>query len=161
MKKLSVALMALVILFGLVLALTPIIASIFVPPPTEQVQMAEEDAAKAALKAWFGAPSNSFVDVNGIRKTNKAVYISRFSFSTPPDVVRKFIGRYGLEQKELTDRAMKEVFEDKSISWWQPEALQRETWFTGLDDGSSLNLIYNAETQRGVLVIARKPSVDQ
>ncbi len=153
MKKVSTLLMAIVILFGLVLALTPFIGSIFFPLPENSTQQAKSELAKNAISMWFNAPSNAFVDVQAVRKITNGKQISRFSYSTTPDVVRGFISRKGLQQKSLNNELMQSVFSDHSISWWQPEALQRETWFSGMDQGKTLSLIYNAQTQRGVLVI--------
>ncbi len=145
--------MALVILFGLVLALTPFIGSIFFPPPDASTQMAKSEVARTALARWFNAPVAAFVDVRAIKKVSQKKSLSRFSFSTPADVVRAFISTKELEQKALSDEVMLRVFADKSISWWQPEALGRETWFNGQDQGRLLSLIYNAKTERGVLVV--------
>jgi len=153
MKNLSTFLMAIVILFGLLLAATPFIGSIFFQQSEDSTHQAKSEAARYALAQWFNAPVAAIVDVQALRKTTTENQVSRYSFSTSPDVVRGFIGRKNLQQKDLTDEIMQRTFSDKSISWWQPEALQRETWFTGVDVGKTLSLIYNDKTQRGVLVI--------
>ncbi len=153
MKNLSTVLMALVILFGIILAATPFIGSIFFQEPENSTQQAKSDVARSALSRWFNTPMSTLVDVHAVRKTTQDKRVSRYSFSTLPDVVRGFITHKNLQQKPLTDDIMQRVFVDKTISWWQPEALQRETWFTGSDQGRALHLIYNDKTQRGVLVI--------
>ena len=148
--------MALVILFGLVLALTPIIASIFFPQPKTSTQMAKSEVARTALAEWFNAPLGAFVDVHAIKQVSQKRNLSRFSFSTQPDAVRAFIREKHLKQLPLSQKVMQRTFSDKNISWWQPEALERETWFNGQDQGKELSLIYNAQTKRGVLVIESK-----
>ena len=153
MKNLSTLFMVLVILFGLVLALTPFIGSIFFPQPEVSTQMAKSEVARSALARWFNAPVAAFVDVYAIKQVSQERSLSRFSFSTPADVVRSFISTKKLKQKGLSDEVMQRIFSDKNISWWQPEALGRETWFNGQDQGRLLSLIYNAKTERGVLVI--------
>lgn len=145
--------MVLVILFGFILALTPIIGSMLFPPIETAIQMPKADVARSALARWFNTSIDAVVDVHAIKKTINGVEKSRFSFSTPPSVVRSFIQNKKLIQKELTGEIMQHLFTDKKISWWQPEALQRETWFEGEDQDRHLGLIYNAETKRGVLVI--------
>lgn len=145
--------MVLVILFGLVLALTPFIGSIFFPQPEVSTQMAKSEVSRSALARWFNAPVAAFVDVHAIKQVSPERSLSRFSFSTPADVVRSFISTKKLKQKGLSDEVMQRIFSDKNISWWQPEALGRETWFNGQDQGRLLSLIYNAKTERGVLVI--------
>jgi len=153
MKNLSTFLMALVILFGLILAATPFLGSIFFQQSEDSTHQAKSEVARSALAQWFNAPVAAVVDVQALRKTTTEKQVSRYSFSTSPDVVRDFIGIKNLQQKDLTNEIMQRTFSDKSISWWQPEALQRETWFTGVDQDKTLSLIYNDKTQRGVLVI--------
>jgi hypothetical protein len=156
MKKLATVFMVLVILFGFVLALTPIIASLLFPDTESTTQMPKEDVARSALARWFNAPIDAFVDVHAIKKTARGKSKSRFSFSTPSGVVRAFIHEKKLMQRELTDEIMLHLFTDKNISWWQPEALKRETWFEGEDQDRHLGLIYNADTKRGVLIIEQE-----
>ncbi len=153
MKTLSTVLMVIVIIFGLILALTPFIGSIFFSLPENSTQQAKSEVARSAIAQWFNAPSKAFLDVQAIRKTVNGKQVSRYSYSTTPEIVRGFIGQKRLEQKPLNNEIMKAIFSDNSISWWQPAALKRETWFTGMDQGRTLSLIYNAQTQRGVLVI--------
>ncbi len=153
MKKLSTVFMAIVIFFGVILALTPFIGSIFFQLPENSTQQPKSEVVTSALAQWFNAPVSAFVDVQAVRKIVDGKQISRYSYSTPPDVVRSFIIVKNLQQKPLTDEIMKAVFSDESISWWHPEALKRETWFGGTDQSRNLSLIYNAETKRGVLVI--------
>ena len=155
MQKFSIILMAVVILFGLVLTVTPFIGSIFFQLPKNSTQLAKAEVARAALSQWFNAPVDALADVQAIRQTQegKKAPVARYSFSTDPEFVRKFILKKRLQQKDLTEAILHNVFSDSSISWWHPEALRRETWFYGKDQGKSLSLIYNAETHRGVLVI--------
>lgn len=153
MKKLAPGIMFIAILLGFVLALTPIIGSIISKDDAPTAIRGKADAIQSALAEWFDAPKAAFVDVRGIRQTQKGRVIARFSFSTPPEVVRAFITKRQLEQKELTESAMQKVFIDTSIPWWKPNALQRKTWFTGNHQNKILSLIYNEKTQRAVLVI--------
>ncbi|MCK5725360.1 MAG: hypothetical protein KAH22_00890 [Thiotrichaceae bacterium] len=153
MKKVTQGVMIIVILLGFVLALTPIIGSIIFKDDASSTIRGKEGAIQSALAEWFDAPKTLFVDAKGIRQIRKDRVIARFSFSTPPDVVRAFITKRQLKQKELTASAMQKVFIDTTIPWWKPDALQRKTWFTGHHKKKILSLIYNEKTQRAVLVI--------
>ncbi len=155
MKSIAILLMTIVILVGLLLALTPFAGSLFFSSAGTSGQMARPEMARMALADWFKAPPDVLNDVQGIRQSAPGKQWSRFSFSTSPNHVRSFIQHKHLVQKPLTAEIMQHVFTDKSLPWWQPEALQRETWFTGEDQGNRISLIYNAQSQRGVLVIQK------
>ena len=153
MNKLAQGFMFVVILLGFVLALTPIIGSYILSGDDRTVIKGKDDAVKFALSKWFNAPKSVFVDVHALQQNDQGKRVFRFSFSTLPEIVHSFIKARQLEQKELTATDMKEIFEDKTIPWWSPEALDRKTWFTAQHENKTLNLIYNAKTQRAVLVI--------
>lgn len=153
MKKLAQGFMLVVILIGFILALTPIIGSIMTSGDDRTVIRGKDDAVKTALSEWFKAPKSAFVDVHAIRQIKDNKPISRLSFSTTPEVVRGFLANKSFKQQDLTATIMADIFTDKTLSWWSPEALQRKTWFMAKDQNKTLHLIYNDKTQRAVLVV--------
>lgn len=158
MKKISVILMGIVIVLGLVLTLTPIVGSLFFADSDTTARMAQADATRDALASWFRAPVNSIADAKALQKIKQDEKVSYFSFSTSATNMRKFIREKQLQQLPLTEAVMQQRFTDQSIPWWQPQALQRETWFHGEDQGNEISLIYNAKTHRGVMIIKQKMS---
>jgi hypothetical protein len=154
MKYFFPVLMAFVILAGFLLATTPYIAEYFYPSPQNMIKKARPEEAVAALQRWFDSPKAQFVDVQALQKLNEGKRRAYFSFSVERAPVEHFISTLKLTQKELTSGVMEQLFKDTSVSWWHPEALERKTYFTGVHSENLVNLIYNAETQRGVLLIS-------
>lgn len=157
MKNFFPILIGIVVFAGVVLTFSPFVMPYIFPVDESKPQIAISDRARVALADWFSVDPNKMDTVQAYRETDqmsgkKNMY---FSYSTDPDTVRNFIQKKGLEQQTLTDEVMQEIFAKSSVSWWQPAALNRETWFTGNDGPAKLNLIYNAESKRGVLVIIK------
>lgn len=154
MKTLSTVLMGIVILAGLALAITPFIADKFFPVPENATRVAKTDAAIIALQQWFKSPNELITDVQAINKTNKDVASSWFSFSVGRRPIEKYILTTKLTQKTLTPDVLNLTFfaNNPPASWWQPSAINQKTYFSGIDQGRSVSLIYNPDTKRGVLV---------
>ncbi len=146
--------MAVVIFAGVVLSTTPFILEYFFPLPKESLQYADPDDAENALKHWFDSKNAEVKQVKAARERLADVGInSYFSFETSAEVVTAFIRLKRLQQLELTDDVMQSLFVNTKISWWQPEVLARETYFSGEDKGILLHLIYNAQLKRGFLLL--------
>ncbi|MCF6189104.1 MAG: hypothetical protein L3J51_01345 [Cocleimonas sp.] len=158
MKTFTTIFMGLAIVMGLVLALTPFVADKFFPIPEKSVRQAKPEAAAMALKQWFQSPDAQFIAVQAINKKTPESNTSWFSYSVGRGPVEKYILDKKLEQKDLTDGVMATTFSTKQApaSWWQPEALAQQTYFTGEDQGRIVSLIYNPESKRGVLVTSTK-----
>ncbi|MFN3786600.1 MAG: hypothetical protein ACK4RS_07150, partial [Thiothrix sp.] len=71
-----------------------------------------------------------------------------------------FIRTHRLQQQELTPTLLQQVFASQQppAEWWQPQALQRETYFSGNVDGRAVALIYHAEQQQGLLRVSTRHS---
>ena len=143
---------------GLLRALTPFFADKLFPVPENVIRQAKPEAAAMALKQWFGAPDAQFIDVQAINKNTYDNKISWFSFSVGRAPVEKYIISKKLQQNELNATILNTIFfEDKRpASWWQPTALAQETYFTGVDQGRQVSLIYSPDAKRGVLVTVLK-----
>jgi hypothetical protein len=124
------------------------------------VRLAKPDAAIMALQQWFKSPDALFTDVQAINKTTNSTSLSWFSFSVGRSPVERYILDKKLEQKPLSAGVLETTFfnTDSPASWWQPEAVGQETYFTGLDQERFVSLIYNPDSKRGVLVASSKPS---
>jgi hypothetical protein len=159
MKIFSTILMGLAILVGLLLALTPFVADKFFPVPENTVRQAKPDAAAMALKQWFQSPDAPFIAVQAINKKTPTSNTAWFSFSVGRAPIEKYIVSKKLTQKELNKDIMGITFSTNQspASWWQPEALAQQTYFTGEDQGRVVSLIYSPESKRGVLVTRTKP----
>lgn len=157
MKYFFPILIGIVVTAGVVLTFSPFVMHYIFPVDESKPQIAISDRARVALADWFSVDPNKMDTVQAYREKDQHSGKQKmyFSYSTDPDTVRKFISKKGLEQQELTDEVMQTIFAKSSVSWWQPQALNRETWFTGNDGPATLSLIYNAESKRGVLVIVK------
>ncbi len=158
MKTFTSIFMVLVIIAGFILAVTPFIADKFFPAPEKITRQAKPEAAANALKQWFDSPNALITDVQAANKTTQDKRISWFSFSVGRRPVENFIINKKLKQISLTADKLKSVFYlDKSpASWWQPDAIKQQTFFTGKDHGVQVSLIYNPDSKRGVLVTESK-----
>jgi len=158
MKTLATIFMGLVILIGLILAITPFVAEKFFPVPENSVRQAKPDVAAMALQQWFQSPDELFTDVQAINKSSVNTSIinktSWFSFSVGRRPVEKYIINKKLVQSELTEAILNTIFfkNNRPASWWQPEAIVQQTYFTGEDQGRQVSLIYSPNSKRGVLV---------
>lgn len=154
MKLFTTIFMVLAIVAGLILALTPFVADKFFPVPETAVRQAKPEAAAMALKRWFKSPDAPFIDVQAINKISTTSNTSWFSFSVGRAPIEKYIIGKKLSQANLSDAVLETVFYSKQppASWWQPSAIQQETYFTGEDQGRKVSLLYNPNSKRGVLV---------
>lgn len=158
MRTFASIFMGLVIIVGLILALTPIVGSLFFPVPENTVRQAKPDAAAMALKQWFQSPDAQFIAVQAINKTSIVNDVKQntswFSFSVGRRPVEKYIINKKLAQQDLSTDILNSVFtlNNRPASWWQPEALAQKSYFTGSDQGRLVSLIYNPESKRGVLI---------
>ena len=160
MKTLSTIIMGFAILAGLILAITPFVADKFFPVPENVVRLAKTDAAVMALQQWFKSPDALFTDVQAINKCTADDKTSWFSFSVGRNPVEKYILTKKLQQLPLTVDVFETIFfsNNPPASWWQPEAIDQQTYFSGEDQGRSVSLIYNPASKRGVLVTSNKSS---
>ena len=158
MKTLTSIIMGLAILVGLVLAITPFVADKFFPIPENTVRQAKPDAAAMALKQWFQSPDAPFIAVQAINKKTPSSNTAWFSFSVGRAPIEKYIVAKKLVQKELNKDIMGITFSmnQPPASWWQPDALKQQTYFTGEDQGRIVSLIYSPASKRGVLVTRSK-----
>jgi hypothetical protein len=156
MKYFFPLLMFIVIAAGLGMVLTPFIAEHLMPMPDKQTRMAKAEQLQLALGRWFDTQAGEFVDVQGMEVIKPNGKVAVFSFSVERKPVERFIHIKALKQLELSDVYLQEHFYTDEISapWWQPNALATETWFSGIDSGRQLSLIYNPKTRRGVLSVA-------
>ena len=158
MKTLSTVIMGIVILAGLVLALTPFVADKFFPVPENATRVAKPEAAIMALQQWFQSPDALITGAQAINKSSNSGTSSWFSFSVGRRPVEKYILSKKLTQKTLSPEILDATFfvNNPPASWWQPSAVNQETYFSGSDQGRSVALIYNPGTKRGVLVTSTK-----
>jgi len=146
--------MLLAILVGLILAITPFVADKFFPVPENTVRQAKPAAAAMALKRWFNDPQAEFLSVQAINKKTDSSNVSWFTFSVGRSAVEKYIIDKKLQQKPLNTTVLDAVFFNKKppATWWQPAAINQQTYFTGQDQGRTVSVIYNPSSKRGVLV---------
>ncbi|HIP94814.1 MAG TPA: hypothetical protein EYH20_05705 [Leucothrix sp.] len=154
MKTFTTIFMVLAIVAGFILAITPFVAEKLLPMPKDVVRVAKPEAAAIALKQWFNSPGALFTDVQALNKSTNNKRTSWFSFSVGRRPIEKYIIDKKLQQTELDNNHLKTVFftESRPASWWQPEAIAQETFFTGEDQGRKVSLMYNPDSKRGVLV---------
>ena len=154
MKYFLPFIMALTILTGIVVALTPYAFDYFFPIKENVIREADPEAAADALNIWFLSPNADFRDVQAARKRSKVKSTSWFVFKVKRNAVESFIGAKKLEQLDLNEEILNTTFFATSPprDWWKPKSLTRSSYFKGIDQGRHLALIYNAETEEGVLV---------
>ncbi len=159
MKTIAIIFMALAILVGLVLALSPFIADKLFPIPENTVRQAKPEAAALALRNWFDAPDAPFIDVQAIQKETPGNRTAWFTFSVGRQPVEHYIVSKNLKQLELNDHIYNDILYAKHApaSWWQPRALGQKTYFTGTDQGRTVSLIYNPDSKRGILLTTTAP----
>ena len=160
MKTLSTIIMGFAIIAGFILAITPFVADKFLPMPENVVRQAKPDAAIMALQQWFKSSDALFTDVQAINKSTGDDSLSFFSFSVGRSPVERYILDKKLEQKPLSVGVFETTFYNTAspASWWQPDVIDQETYFTGVDQERFVSLIYNPASKRGVLVISTKSS---
>ena len=162
MKYILPFVMAMTILAGITLAITPYALDYFFPVKENVIRDADSEAAEDALGRWFLSPNANFMNVEAARQQSKVRSTSWFIFQVKRNAVERFIKAKKLEQLELTDEILNMVFyaDSPPRDWWQPKALNRSSYFKGIDQGRKLALIYDAETRQGALVttIEQKPA---
>jgi hypothetical protein len=148
-------LMGLVILFGLILSITPYIADIIYPASEEEVRQAKSRDVAQALKAIFQSPDADIEDAHAIHKKTATSKTAWFSFRVTRKPMQRFIHARKLQQKELSPEILKQQFyqDNPPDQWWKPD-LSTETYFSGQEGENTLWLIYNSRIKRGVLVIS-------
>ncbi|WP_020396195.1 hypothetical protein [Thiolinea disciformis] len=146
-------LMATVILFGVILVITPYVAEYFFPLSQAAYQKPNDTEVKRALSDWFGAKPEQISEAQAMRRRLPDGSMDWYQFSLPPEAVKRFIIESRLQQQDLTPELMRQHFLDNApqIAWWQPQALQQQTYFLGAGGGREVALIYNAEHQHGVM----------
>ncbi len=154
MKYILPFLMALLILAGMTLAISPYVLDFFFPIKENVIREADSEAAEDALGVWFLSPNANFRDVEAARKRSKTQSTAWFVFKVKRYAVERFISAKKLEQFDLNDEILNNTFFASSppFDWWKPKQLDRKSYFKGIDQGRHLALIYNAETESGVLV---------
>lgn len=162
MKYFFPVLITVVVLSGLVLTFTPFVAEQLLPSPTTSMRQADPQQIKQALANWFGTSASAITQAQGISLLTAEGTTAWFEFSTDRQGVERFIVTNHLKQQELTSAIMQDFFTNAKppAEWWQPTSLQRQTYFSGTEQGREVGLIYNAETQKGFLIVytRKKPS---
>lgn len=155
MKYFFPFMMALVILAGVSLILTPFIAEYIFPASKTTLRAADPEQAKLALADWFGTPPNNLTAVQAIKQVSAQGNISWFTFKAEAAPVKNFILQNQLKQQDLTPDILQGTFmaQNPPTAWWQPASLERQTCFMGTDEGRELSLIYHAELKTGFLLI--------
>lgn len=155
MKYFFPALMALVILAGVSLALTPYIAEQFFPASKTTLRTADPERTKQALANWFGTEPANLTEVQASSQTSAQGNTSWFMFGVERPAVEYFIRQNGLKQQNLSPEILQSTFmiQQPPAPWWQPAALERETCFIGSDEGREIGLIYHAELKKGFLIV--------
>lgn len=155
MKYLFPLLMIVAVVIGFGSALTPMIAELLVPVPNVMVKKAEPKDVAEALHQWFVAdPKVKFTETQALNRSDDSGRVSWMTFKVDPKTVSRFIHMRGLQQKDLNQDVLNDVFSQGKVpaDWWDPAELTRETWFSGTDSGRDIGLIYNAQWQKGYLV---------
>jgi hypothetical protein len=155
MKYFFPVLMSAILLSVAAVVATPYIAEMLLPLPETRYQTANPVDVKQALADWSGATSDAFSEVNGIKRLSPQGSTSWFAFTVARQPIENFIRKHHLQQQALTPEYLQTAFNGKNppASWWQPASLERQTCFIGTQDGNELGLIYDAERQRGFLIV--------
>lgn len=155
MKYFFPTLMALVILAGVSLTLTPYIAEQFFPASKTTLRTADPERAKQALANWFGTEPAHLTEVQAISQTSALGNTSWFMFRTERAAVEYFIRQNALTQQDLSADILQSTFmvQQPPAPWWQPAALERETYFNSVDNAREVSLIYHAELKKGFLIV--------
>lgn len=156
MKYFFPVLMAVVILFGIALTVTPYLAEWLYPLPASSYQKAKPDDARKAVAEWFNVAPASVTDAQAIRQRTPEGTRAWFVFALPREPVAQFVVDARLQQQALSAESMQQVFMAvvPPVEWWQPASLGRETWFSGKSGtGQDLALVYNADKQQGFLLV--------
>lgn len=155
MKYFFPLLMALVILAGVSLIVTPFIAEYIFPASKTTLRAADPKEATQALADWFGVPPSNLSGVQAIKQVATQGNTSWFTFTLERTPVEHFIVQNQLKQQALTPDLLQNTFmaQTPPIAWWQPAQLQRETCFIGKVEEREMGLIYDAERKVGFLIL--------
>ncbi len=158
MKYFFPILMAILILFGITLVATPFVAEWIFPAEKTGFHLAKEADVKEALATWFETSQDQIKQASAINAPSAQANTEWFTFAVAREPVESFIRKNRLQQQDLTPQRMQELFmaQQPPVAWWQPESLARQTCFTGDDEDRQIGLIYNAEQQRGFLIVRSK-----
>lgn len=163
MKYFFPVMIALVIMAGVTLTATPYIAEQFFPGSKTTFRTAEPAQVQQALAGWFATDAEKLQETQAIKQVSAQGNSSWFTFKVERQAVENFIRQNRLHQQAMTPALLHGLFtaSQPPAPWWQPEGLQRETCFTGADEGREIGLIYHAEQQRGFLVIRTRHKTHQ
>lgn len=155
MKYFFPVLMAIMILFGIGLTLTPYIANWLIPVTASSYQQAKSADARQAVADWFGVKPEQIKSAQAIRQRTPAGNTAWLSFETDREPVVQFVVSARLNQVNLDQNALQTIWLGNAlpVDWWQPAALKRETYFEGKTENRTVALMYNDELQKGYLLI--------
>ena len=155
MKYVYPLMMALVILSGISLIITPFIGEYIFPASKTTLRLAPPAEAKQALADWFNTPITNLAEVQALKQTSAQSDTSWFTFKSDETPVKNFIIQNQLKQQDLTPENLNGLFmaQNSPVSWWQPASLERQTCFIGTDENRILGLIYHAELKTGFIII--------
>ncbi len=148
-------LMGVLILFGVVLTITPWIADYLIPAKETSYRRAPAPEAQEALANWFNVKPDLVKYSEAIQFVSPSRKLAWFKFQMTREPVERFVRSLQLRQEDLTDNVMQQRFMTPKppVDWWKPQELTRQSYFTGKIGEQVLNLIYNAELQQGYLLI--------
>lgn len=148
-------LMGVLILFGVILTVTPWVADYLMPAKTTSYRRAPAPEAQEALANWFNVRPSEVKYSEAIQYRTPTQKTAWFKFTIERTPVEQFIRSLRLKQEDLTSEVMQQRFlaQKPPVEWWQPAELTRQTYFTGVSAGQELNLIYNADLKQGYLLI--------
>ena len=162
MKYFFPILMTVLVLAGLVLTFTPYVAEQFLPAQQNSLRPADPQQIKQALASWFGTTATAITEARGLSLLSAQGSTAWLEFATERAGVERFIANNHLKQQELNPTILQDFFTTANppAPWWQPATLQRQTYFSSNEQGRQLGLIYNAELQRGYLIVYTRKSVE-
>lgn len=146
--------MALVIGAGVMLTATPFVLEYLVPASKTSFQAADDQEAQQAIKRWFNAEVGEVTAAKAIRQVSAQSKLGWFEFHAEREAVVRFIRQQRLQQKELSEDELQRIFKqvDPPVAWWQPERLERKSYFVGGSQQEQLYLIYNDALKLGFLM---------
>ena len=149
------ALMSLLILFGILLIVTPYVADWLYPVSHSSLRAAKSEDVKKALADWFNVTVTDIQEAQGLHQFNAQNSTSWFSFKTSRQAMTHFIRSHHLQQQALTPEILQQTFmaQTTPATWWQPASLQRQTYFKEETSERQLYLVYNEELQKGYLLV--------
>ncbi len=156
MKYLFPGLIALVVLAGVTLTVTPYVADMVVSDSkSNTLRAANPQEVRQALASWFETSLDTVTQAQGLNQVTSQSKTAWFKFSVKREPIEHFIRQNHLQQQDLTAERLNTLFDANypPATWWNPASLGRQTCFTGLDEGRQIGLIYNAELEQGFLIV--------